>query len=312
MNRGSAVPEFLSFGDLGVDAVAMVEHLPQPDEKVWVEEFRDFSGGMMGNAAAFAAMLGASAGVVALLGHDARGDLVLEDLTSKGVDTRFVRRIDAPTFWALSLTAPSGERALLQFPTPAFSADWVGFDRSLLSSVRWIHTSADQGEEVGPLLADGRRAGATTSLDIEHPYVLREDLADLLNETDVAFVNRRAAEALGGIEEGARIIGAQGCSTVLVTLGEEGCLLVTGTSDPVRVPAHPADPVDTNGAGDAFAGAFAVARLRGLGMIHAAEFANMIAAMSTTAMGGHGLDIDRASLAEAARSAGYGWWERTP
>jgi sugar/nucleoside kinase (ribokinase family) len=306
-----AVPEFLAFGDLGVDAVATVDHLPQPDEKLWIEEYHDFSGGMMGNAAACVARLGVSSGVVALLGKDPRGDFVLAELAAKGVETRFVRRIEAPTFWALALTTPSGERALLQFPTPAFSADW-GFDRSVLTSVRWIHTSADQGENVGPLLEEGRRAGATTSLDVEFPYVTRDDLDVVLKASDVAFVNRRAAEMLGGVEEGARYVLAQGCSTVVVTLGDQGCLVAAESGDSIRLPAHRVRPIDTNGAGDVFAGAFAVARLRGMDPLESASFANLVAAISTTAAGGQGLDVDRASLVGTARAAGHDWWERIP
>jgi sugar/nucleoside kinase (ribokinase family) len=312
VSSSNAIPEYLAFGDLGVDAVATVEHLPEADEKVWIDDYRDYPGGMMGNAAACVAELGVSSGIVALLGDDDRGSFVLDALAAKGVETRFVRRIDAPTFWALALTTPTGERALLQFPTLAFSADWAGFDRSVLTSVRWVHTSADQGDEVGPFLEEARSAGATTSLDVEFPYVERDDLETALKATDIAFVNRRAAEALGGVDEAARHVLAQGCSIVLVTLGEEGCLLAAGSGDPVRLPAHRVDPIDTNGAGDSFAGAFAVARLRGMEPIEAAGFANMIAALSTTAMGGQGLTVDRETLVATAQAAGYDWWGRIP
>ena len=55
-----------------------IDHLPQADEKLWVEPVGDFSGGMMGNAAVTVASLGISAGVVALIGNDARGEIVLD------------------------------------------------------------------------------------------------------------------------------------------------------------------------------------------------------------------------------------------
>ncbi|MDQ3675151.1 MAG: carbohydrate kinase family protein, partial [Gemmatimonadota bacterium] len=192
-------PVYLAFGDLGVDSIAFVDHLPKPDEKLFVEPGGDFSGGMMGNAAATVAALGVSAGVVALLGDDDRGDLVADELESRGVDLRFVRRISAPTFWTLSLTTPEGDRALVQFPTPAFEADWEGYDRRIVAAAKWVHTTAEQGGPVGELLGEAHGTnGVKTSLDTEYPFVEREDLGDLLQLTDVAFINRAAAHALGG------------------------------------------------------------------------------------------------------------------
>ena len=304
-------PAYLAFGDLGVDSVAFIDHLPRPDEKLFVEPGGDFSGGMMGNAAATVAALGVSAGVVGQLGTDERGNLVAEELAGRGVDLSSVRRISSPTFWTLSLTTPTGERALVQFPTPAFSADWEGYDRTIVGAAKWIHTTAEQGDPVRELLLESRKThGVRTSLDIEYPFVQRGDLTELLQMTDVAFVNRAAALSLGGLEEAAKYIQDQGAKIVLVTLGEEGCLLRDLEGIHHRIPAHPADPVDTNGAGDAFAGAFAVANLLGLSDVEGAQMANLVAALATESMGGHGNPPTASRVAQVARNAGYLWAER--
>jgi sugar/nucleoside kinase (ribokinase family) len=91
------VPEYLAVGDLAVDSVAKVDHLPTADEKLWVEPVGDFAGGMIGNAAVAAAQLGRTSGVVSLIGADDRGRLVLEAMRARGVDLRFAREVDAPT-----------------------------------------------------------------------------------------------------------------------------------------------------------------------------------------------------------------------
>jgi len=118
-------PAFLACGDLAVDSVVMIDHFPTADEKLWVEPAGDYPGGMMGNAAAAAASVGIHAGVVALVGSDDHGRLVMDALHRRGIDTRFVREVDAPTFWTLSLTLRSGARSLIQFPTSAFGSDWA-------------------------------------------------------------------------------------------------------------------------------------------------------------------------------------------
>lgn len=312
MSDGAAPPEYLAFGDLGVDSVVLLEHLPLPGEKLWVEPVGEFPGGMIGNAAATAAALGVSAGVVSLLGDDDRGDLVMTDLRARGVDHRFVRRVPGATFWTLSLTTPQGERSLIQFPSPAFAADWEGFDHSSLRGVRWVHTAAEQGDPVGELFEEARRRGITTSLDVEHPFVLREDLTDLFGLSDVVFMNRAAAEVLGGPAAAARQAAKGGAGVALVTLGQDGALLAERNGRVVVIPPIPVETIDSNGAGDCFAAAFAVARIRGWEPRPAAEFANVVGAISTTALGGHGATLASEAISEAARTAGLDWSERLP
>jgi ribokinase len=306
----AAVPEYLAFGDLGVDSVALIDHLPQLDEKVWVEPAGDFPGGMMGNAAVAVASLGISAGVVALIGSDTRGASVLDALQQRGVDTRFVREVDAPSFWTLSLTISSGDRTLIQFPTPAFGADWEGFDMGLLAETRWVHTVAEEGGPVGALLRDAQAAGARTSLDIEFPFILREDLPDVLPSVDVAFLNSAAAEAVGGTEEAARFVQERGVGTALVTLGEKGAFLCEPSGRSRFLPPCQVDAIDTNGAGDAFAGAFAAGVLKGLEAPDAAELAVFIAGRSTTVLGGFGAAASLPELRDLIEASGYGWWEQ--
>lgn len=304
--QAAASLDFVAFGDLGVDSVVRLDHLPDVDEKLWVDPAGEFAGGMMGNAAVAAASLGVSAGVVALLGSDARGTLVLDELSRRGVDTRHVRTIDSPTFWTLSLTTPSGERALIQFPTPAFGADWMRAPQAL-EQVRWVHTSAEQGDPVRTLLHDAKRLGATTSLDIEFPFVLREDLPDILSLVDVAFLNSGAAEALGGVEEAARHVQTSGAGTALVTMGADGAYMLQRDGRQRFLPAHHVQVVDTNGAGDAFAGSFAAGILKGFSEGDAAELGVFVAGLSTTAMGGYGPALSNAELRKLAKRSGYSW-----
>jgi ribokinase len=265
---------------------------------------------MMGNAAVAVVSLGVSAGVVALVGDDAHAGIVLQGLRERGVETRFVRQMQARTFWALSLTVPNGDRTLIQFPTPAFGGDWDGFDRRLLARTRWVHSIAEEGPPVGPLLRDAKRSGAITSLDIEYPSVLQPDVMATLAHVDVAFMNLAAADALGGPEEAAELIQQRGAGTVLVTLGERGALLRETSGRCRLLPAERVDAVDTNGAGDQFAGAYAAGILKGLGPNEASELAILVAARSTTALGGHGPETTLRELRDVAKSAGYGWWDR--
>jgi sugar/nucleoside kinase (ribokinase family) len=304
------VPDYLAFGDLGVDSVARVAHLPQPDEKLWVEPVGDFPGGMMGNAAVAVATLGVSAGVVAMVGADSRGDLVVDALGRRGVDTSYVIRLDAPSFWTLSLTVPSGQRTLIQFPTVAFGVDLDSFDLSLLARTRWVHTVAELGDTACRVLRDANEAGVQTSVDIEYPFVVQPGVSEMLPYVDVAFMNQAAAVALGGVERAARYVQECGASIVLVTLGEAGAYMLGRSRRSRELPASPVDAVDANGAGDAFAGAFAAGMLKGFDEDEAAELAILMAGRSTTALGGHGPEGRVSDIRATARAAGLPWWGR--
>jgi len=65
--------------------------------------------------------------------------------------------------------------------------------------------------------------------------------------------------------------------TVCLTRGPKGCIVLRG-ADMAHVPAVPTQAVDTNGAGDMFAGAFLYGITHGMGQAHAAALANRAAA----------------------------------
>lgn len=74
-----------------------------------------------------------------------------------------------------------------------------------------------------------------------------------------------------------------GCR-VAVTLGSEGLVYLEG-NEFVRMPAFPADTIDSTGAGDIFHGAFAYGLSRGLSFVDCLTLGSMTASISTTKMG---------------------------
>ena len=278
--------EFLSVGDIGVDIIAQVDHLPSPGEKLWVDVASAYPGGMAANAAAVYAALGGSAGIVGRVGPDSHGIISLADLEARGVDTRYVEQVPDPTFWTVALSTPGGQRSLVQFATPALWARPAADDMDAMVRAAAIHTMAEQGDHVLPLLQAAEGKPAMVSIDIESPAVHQDNLTRLVALVDVAFVNTEAAHALASTPEGAaRAVRAMGPETVCVTLGADGGLLLDREGATIPVRAHEVAVVDVNGAGDSFAAAFMWARVRGWSDHEAAELANAVAAISTTAPG---------------------------
>ncbi len=279
------VTELVVVGDIGVDVVAPVDHLPASDEKIWVDSLDPCPGGMAANVAVAYAALGGSAAVVGRVGRDDHARLTRDDLRRCGVDTDLVQECNEPTFWTLALATPGGDRCLIQFPTAALWPELTPEVIERVAAAPIVHTIAEQGDDVVTLVA-ATGPGSLTSCDIESPAVRRDDLAELVGHLDVAFVNRGAVDDLTGDPlTTAEELQAMGAGTVCVTLGGDGALVVGPGAGPLEVAPHAVEPVDSTGAGDAFAGAFLWARHRGVPDAVAAELANAVAAVSTTAPG---------------------------
>lgn len=282
----SGAVEFLSVGDIAVDIIAQVDHLPSPGEKLWVDSASAYPGGMAANAACVYAALGGSAGIVGRVGPDSHGLVSLADLEARGVDTRYVEQVPDPTFWTVALSTPPGQRALIQFESPALWARPAAGDIAAMVDAAAIHTMAEQGDHVLPLLRAAEDKPVMVSIDIESPAVHQDSLPRLVALVDVAFVNTEAARVLASSPDtAARAVQAMGPETVCVTLGEDGALLLDREGSTIRVSAHEVAVIDVNGAGDSFAAAFMWARVRGWTDHEAVELANAVAAVSTTAPG---------------------------
>jgi ribokinase len=103
-----------------------------------------------------------------------------------------------------------------------------------------------------------RAAGAATLLNAA-PAPEAIDVA-LLALTDILVVNEGEGRAISGVPETIRIGEALlrlGPSTVVVTLGGHGAVLFERGRPPITATPPPVTVLDTTGAGDAFAGAFA-------------------------------------------------------
>jgi sugar/nucleoside kinase (ribokinase family) len=148
------------------------------------------------------------------------------------------------------------------------------------------------------LLPDGVRAYVTCGDDDARAFAGR--LPQGACRPRALIVNRREAGVLTGastpVEAAERI--AAVADTAVVTLGPEGAVAVVD-GRPVTVPGVDATPVlDTTGAGDLFAAAFAWADLHDLDAGTAVEWANLYAGLSVTAHTGTAGAVTRAQLVE--------------
>ncbi|MBC6468929.1 sugar kinase [Actinomadura alba] len=231
-------------------------------------------GGSGANTAAWAASLGADVRMLARVGVDSAA-WHHAHLADAGV--RPVLRPDAerPTATIVVMVDPTGERTML---TDRGAGGFLGpddWDDDLLDGVAHVHVSGytlftRSGAELARLvMARAHGRGITISVDPASTGFLAEfgvhRFVAATAEADVLLPNRDEALLLAGVADevaAAAYLGGR-YGLAVVKLGADGALVAGGAGDPDPVPAVPAPVLDSTGAGDAFAGGFLAARLRG-------------------------------------------------
>jgi sugar/nucleoside kinase (ribokinase family) len=123
-------------------------------------------------------------------------------------------------------------------------------------------------------------ATALTLSDVSMINFCRAGLEAMIgNGLDYLFANEEEAQTWCGTTDLDAIIGQLSAlaKTVCLTRGPKGCIVVQGQQR-IEVPAVPTKAVDTNGAGDMFAGAFLYGITHGQSPAEAAALANRAAA----------------------------------
>ena len=251
--------ELTVVGSINVDLVVQGERLPEPGETVIGGTFRRSPGGKGANQAVAAAALGVAVRFEGCVGEDEHGAWLRSELRARGVDSAGLRTVEAPTGVALILVDAQGENV--------------------------ISVASGANEE---LRARGEYDLLLTQL--ETPYSRPTARTLILNPAparsisvegvDWLLPNEVEAEQLSGentLERQHAALLAAGARQVVITLGARGVY------DGQLHPAFEVDAVDTVGAGDTFAGAFAAALAEG----HSdpLRFAQAAAALAVTRVG---------------------------
>jgi sugar/nucleoside kinase (ribokinase family) len=266
-------------------------------------------GGSAAITAVAAARLGLRVALVAAVGDDPAGELMLSLLASAGVDTSAVLvRPGLPTGMTTVLST-GADRAILTAPgamTSLTAADVPTLGARHLHVSSYFLLERSLGPGLAGLLAAARRRGLTISLDTNYDPARRWGdrlLRAALAETDVFLPNEAEALGISGesdVGKAAAALSALGVRSLVIKLGARGALC--GPDGPlVSVPT--VEPVDTTGAGDCFNAGLIAGLLDGLDLPHAAALGCAVGAASTAAAGGTGAVVDRTSAGALAAEA---------
>ncbi|MEU6093441.1 ribokinase [Streptomyces sp. NPDC047079] len=281
--------DLLVVGSANADLVIGVERRPAAGETVLGSDLVVHPGGKGANQAVAAARLGARTALLARVGDDAHGRLLLDAQREAGVDTVGVLLGGAPTGVALITVDPSGDNSIVVSPgaNGRLTPQDVRAAGNLLSASRVVSSQLEIPLETVVEVVRNLPSGTRFVLNPSPPRPLP---AELLAACDPLIVNEHEARVITGAdldgspEEWATALLALGPRSVVVTLGAKGALVATAESM-TRVPPVRVDAVDTTGAGDAFTAALAWRLGTGASLPDAAAYAARVGAAAVTRPG---------------------------
>lgn len=249
--------DVLVLGGAGVDTIVHVPQLPLPyADSYMIDPGIRTRAGQTGDFVALGlGALGLRTHHLDMLGADPEGDLVRALHRDHAIPLTDVPQ-PAGTKRAVNLVGPDGRRLSFYDATRTHPEDRLPEPtvRALATRSRHAHVSITQPcAHALPLL---RASGVTISTDLHNwdgkdPY--QEEFA---HAADIVFLSTAALS--GSPERTMRAIAEHGrADLVVATAGAEGAYLLAD-DELTRVPpvTPPSLPLDSNGAGDAFAAAF--------------------------------------------------------
>lgn len=270
---------------------------------------RRTGGGSAGNTVVALSQLGGKAFYSCRVADDELGAFYTQDLIANGVATNLIHTpLQAgQTGSCMVMITPDAERSMSTFLGATAELDHTALHEEDIASSRIYYMegylaaspsglhAALQGRQIAK---DAGVALATTLSDMSMINYCRPGLDAILGDgVDYLFCNEEEAQVWCGTQDMASICQQLGqlAQTVCLTRGPQGCIVLENGQQ-TSVPTLAVRALDTNGAGDMFAGAYLYAVTRGHGHAQAAWLANHAAGRVVSQYGNRLTRVDMGDI----------------
>lgn len=278
---------------IGIDDFPVVDlsislcRLPETNGAVEARGQSWQGGGKVATALCAAGRLGASAGIIGIVGDDSPGRFCKADFERHGVDTgHLILQQDATTTLSIAMAeSQTGGRSFIGIYGTTRRLQIEDLDKGYIQSAKYLHLW-----QMTPACVQAaqwaREAGVTVAFDgdVYETQTLRH-----LHLIDVLIASEFFARDMLGRDDpkaACEAMRAAGPRIAVVTLGEKGCVGIDETGF-FEQPAFTGLPLeDTTGAGDVFHGAFLYCLSQGLSARECARVSSAVSAIKCTRRGG--------------------------
>jgi ribokinase len=278
--QGIEMTRITVVGSFAVGLTIRTPIIPVFGQTLFGSDFDLGPGGKGSNQAVGVARLGATSSLVTCLGEDDLATVATRLYAAEGVDTTHVVRTKLKaTGVGFIILNPAGDNFIIldmganTLMDPALvdtARDRIAQSNVVMSVLEIPVQAAARAMELG------RAAGARTILNPAPAAALPDGILENVdyltpNESELRLLLGLRPDDPTGTHDLAVELRRRGVGSVVVTMGDEGALILNDDHDLV-VPAPAVDVVDTTGAGDSFNAAFAVALGEGRPLVEAVRW----------------------------------------
>jgi len=249
------------------------------------------SGGSAANTIHGLAHLGVETGFIGKVGSDETGDFFHNDLKNSNI-TPSLFRSSTESGRAMALVSPDSERTFATFLGAAVELNPSELSREMFEGYRYLHVEGylvQNHELLKEIVTLAKKSNMKISLDLASFNVVEDNLDFLkplvADYIDIIFANEEEAASFTGkspeesLEELAEI-----CETAVVKVGKKGSMVKSG-KEKCNIEPIDASPVDTTGAGDAYAAGFLYGLAKGYEMDRCGNIGSVLAGKVIEGMG---------------------------
>jgi ribokinase len=280
-------------GSFAVGMTLRTSRMPIFGETLIGSDFDMGPGGKGSNQAVGVARLGATSHFVGIIGDDKLGEIATDLYMQEGVNTRYLMKTrELATGVGFIILDQNGRNGIIldMSANRLMNEEFVALSEEQIARSQVVMSVLEiPPAAAGEAMALGRKNGILTMLNPAPAIQLSDQIiqnVDVItpNETELRILLGLAPDDPTSTRELAHRLKNCGVKNVIVTMGEQGSLVLTQTAE-VHVPSVPVKVVDTTGAGDSYNAGLAIALAEGKDIIAAARFAACTGALACTHLG---------------------------
>ena len=283
-------------GELNVDLILnSIDSFPEMGKEKLAKNMTLTLGSSSAIFASNLSALGAKVSFIGKIGNDSFGNLVIESLKSKKVNTNYLIKSDEWNTGATIVLNYDEDRAMVTYAGAMEHLTIDDISDEAISSAKHLHFSSyflQPGMQSGitELFKKAKDKGLTTSLDIQWDPNEKWNFnyKEVLPFVDIFLPNEQEVLLLTNENNLDNAITELSSFTkqIVVKLGSKGSLLVNGSKKILKKSFLNKNVVDAIGAGDSFNAGFIFKYINGSDIEKCQTFANLTGAINTTAAGG--------------------------
>jgi sulfofructose kinase len=279
--------DVVGFGLNSVDFLCVTPRFPAFGGKGEIVRYEKHGGGQVATAMVACSQWGLKTKYIGKVGEDDWGSFSLQSIREAGVDVSSVTIEGGATnqFAFILIDGESGERTIIWHRDRKLLYRNGQLSKEDVCQGKILHGDGHDIEATIQAIRWAKERGIVTVLDVDK---MEETTPELIRDVDFLVTSATFGPRFTGIEDREKALLAlreYSSGFLCATLGREGAMAVVGNRI-VHSKGFAVDVVDTTGAGDVFHAGFIYGLIKNWDLEEILRFANAVAALKCTRMGG--------------------------